>query len=89
MSNSEPIILHAFKKPIPTVMKPLSTVDISTGQPVKASTERSDVATVPAASVVGEAVVAIEVANAFLELFGTDNLLDIEADYKHYLERIS
>jgi len=89
MSNGEPIILHAFKKPLPTVMKPLWSVDIATGQAVKASTERSDVATVPAASVVGEAVVAIEVANAFLELFGGDNLLDIEANYKHYLERIS
>jgi len=89
MSNGEPIILHAFKKPIPTVMKPLWTVDISTGQPVRASTERSDVATVPAASVVGEAVVAIEIANAFLEFFGGDNLLDIKASYEHYLERIS
>ena len=89
MSNGEPIILHAFKKPIPTVMKPLRTVDISTGEPVEASTERSDVATVPAASVVGEAVVAIEVANAFLDLFGGDSLLDIKANYNNYLERIS
>ena len=89
MSNGEPLILHAFKKPIPTVMKPLWTVDLTTGEPVKASTERSDVATVPAASVVGEAVVAIEVANAFLELFGGDNLLDIQANYRNYLKRIS
>ena len=89
MSNGEPIILQAFKKPIPTVMKPLWTVDLSTGEPVKASTERSDVATVPAASVVGEAVVAIEVTRAFLEFFGGDCLLDIEAVYKNYLERIS
>jgi len=89
MSNGEPIILHAFKKPIPTVMKPLWTVDLSTGEPVKASTERSDVATVPAASVVGEAVVAIEMADAFLDLFSGDCLTDIEAAYNNYLERIS
>ena len=89
MSNGEPIILRAAKKPIPTVMKPLWTVDIKTGQPVQASTERSDVCALPAASVVGEAVVAIEIANAFLESFCGANLLDIEAAYKHYIKRIS
>lgn len=88
MSNAEPLILRAFKKPIPTVMKPLWTVDISTGEAVKASTERSDVATVPAASVVGEAVVAIEVANAFLEEFGGSTLVDIQSNYANYLKRI-
>jgi chorismate synthase len=88
MSNGEPIILHAFKKPIPTVMKPLWTVDISTGKPVEASTERSDVATVPAASVVGEAVVAIEIARAFLEAFGGSTLVDIKSNYANYLQRI-
>ena len=88
MSNGEPIILHAAKKPIPTVMKPLWTVDISTGQPVQASTERSDVCALPAASVVGEAVVAIELATVFLETFGGACLFDIEAAYKQYLKRI-
>ena len=88
MSNAEPLILRAFKKPIPTVMKPLWTVDISTGEPVKASTERSDVATVPAASVVGEAVVAIEIAGAFLEEFGGSTLVDLQSNYANYLERI-
>jgi chorismate synthase len=88
MSNAEPIILRAFKKPIPTVMKPLWTVDISNGEPVKASTERSDVATVPAASVVGEAVVAIEIAGALLEEFGGSALVDIHANYENYLKRI-
>ncbi|HLA40739.1 MAG TPA: chorismate synthase, partial [Candidatus Glassbacteria bacterium] len=88
MSNGEPIVLRAFKKPLPTLMKPLWTVDLSSGKPVQASTERSDVATVPAASVVGEAVVAIEIANAFLELTGGDNLLYIQANYRNYLKRI-
>jgi chorismate synthase len=88
MSNGEPVILRAFKKPIPTVMKPLWTVDISTGEPVEASTERSDVATVPAASVVGEAVVAIEIARTFLETFGGSTLVDIQSNYANYLERI-
>ena len=89
MSNGEPIILRAAKKPIPTLMKPLWTVDISTGEPVRASTERSDVCSLPAASVVGEAVVAIEIAGAFLESFGGSNLLDIEANYSHYVKRVS
>ncbi|MCE5272327.1 chorismate synthase [bacterium] len=89
MSNGEPIILHAAKKPIPTVMKPLWTVDLATGKPVQASTERSDVCALPAASVVGEAVVAIELATVFLETFGGANLLDIEANYRNYLKRIS
>jgi chorismate synthase len=88
MSNGEPIILRAAKKPIPTVMKPLWTVDISTGEPVQASTERSDVCALPAASVVGEAVVAIEIAKVFLESFGGSNLLDIDANYRHFLKRI-
>jgi len=89
MSNGEPLILRAAQKPIPTLMKPLRTVDLATGQPVLASTERSDICTVPAASVVGEAVVAIEIAGVFLELFGGANLLDIEANYHNYLERIN
>jgi len=89
MSNGEPIILRAAKKPIPTVMKPLWTVDISTGEPVQASTERSDVCSLPAASVVGEAVVAIEIAGVFLESFGGSNLLDIQASYRHYVNRIA
>ena len=89
MSNGEPIVLRAAKKPIPTLMKPLWTVDLSTGEPVQASTERSDVCALPAASVVGEAVVAIEIAGAFLESFGGANLLDIDANYRHYLQRIA
>ncbi|MEA1997648.1 MAG: chorismate synthase, partial [Gemmatimonadota bacterium] len=88
MSNGEPLVLRAAMKPIPTVMKPLRTVDISTGEPVRASTERSDVCTVPAASVVGEAVVAVELARAFLESFSAANILDIEANYNNYLARI-
>ncbi len=89
MSNGEPVILRAYKKPIPTLMRPLRTVDLETGEPAEASTERSDVVTVPAASVVGEAVVAIELAGAFLESFSGANLLDIEAAYRNFLERIS
>ena len=89
MSNGEPIILRAAKKPIPTVMKPLWTVDLSTGEPVQACTERSDVCALPAASVIGDAVIAIEIARAFLESFGGSNLLDIEANYRHYVKRVS
>ena len=64
-------------------------VDLATGQPVQASTERSDVCALPAASVVGEAVIAIELATLFLETFGGACLLDIEAAYNQYLKRIS
>jgi chorismate synthase len=88
MSNGEPVVLRAAMKPIPTLMKPLRTVDLSNGEPAQASTERSDVCALPAASVVGESVAAIEIASAFLESFGGANLLDIEANYSNYLKRI-
>jgi len=86
MTNGEPIILRAAMKPIPTLYQPLLSVDLETKKEFKASVERSDVTAVPAASVVGEAVVAFELAKAFLEKFGADNLEEIKANYTHYLE---
>ncbi|HCL55960.1 MAG TPA: chorismate synthase [Spirochaetia bacterium] len=73
MSNGERIFLKAFMKPIPTLMKPLLSVDIHTKKAFEAVKERSDVTAVPAAAVVGEALLAIEIAKAFFERFGMDN----------------
>jgi len=73
-------------KPIPTLYKPLRSVDIITKEPFEAAVERSDVCAVPAASVVAEAVVAIEIASAFLEKFGGDSVAEIGRNYGSYLE---
>ena len=89
MSNGEPIVLRAAMKPIPTLYKPLSSVDIETKKPFKASVERSDVCAVPAAAVIGEAVVAFEVASAFIEKFGGDSMSEIKRNYKSYLDSVT
>ena len=86
MSNGEPIVLTAAMKPIPTLYKPLRSVDIVTKKPFKAAIERSDICAVPAASVIAEAVVAIETANAFLEKFGGDSVIEIDRNYRAYLK---
>ncbi len=78
MTNGSPVRITAAMKPIPTLGKPLTTVDIVTKEPATAINERSDICAVPAASVVGEAVVAIEIANALLDKFGGDNIDEIK-----------
>ncbi|MDH4101680.1 MAG: chorismate synthase, partial [Nitrospirota bacterium] len=88
MSNGEPIILKAVMKPIPTLYKPLSSVDIDSKEPFKASVERSDVCAVPAAAVVAEAIVAFETAKAFVEKFGGDSIGEIERNYLGYLKQL-
>ena len=88
MSNGEPIILRAVMKPIPTLYKPLPSVDIDSKRPFKASVERSDICAVPAAAVVAEAAVAFAVADAFLEKFGGDSRLEIERNYRGYLKQL-
>ncbi len=88
MSNGEPIVIRAAMKPIPTLMTPLQTVDTDTGQPVEASTERSDVCAVPAAAVVAEAEVAMVLADAYLDAFGGNNLEDILAALDAYRTRV-
>jgi chorismate synthase len=70
-------------KPIATLAKPLQSVDIATGRETDSRYERSDVCAVPAASVIGEAVIAPVLANAFLEKFGGDSLKEIKTRYKH------
>lgn len=88
ISNGEPIVLRCVAKPIPTLMNPLPTVDLATKQPVVAAQERSDVCVVPAAGVVGEAMVALVLADAFLEKFGGDSLAEIERSYRAYMDSI-
>ena len=76
-------------KPIPTLMQPLRTVDLATGKSVAASKERSDVCAVAAASVVGEAALAFELARAFIEKFGGDCVGDMRQALESYLDRIN
>jgi chorismate synthase len=84
MSNGEDITLRAAMKPIPTLMKPLRSVDMESKKPFKASVERSDVCAVPAAAVVGEAVSAFEIAAALIEKFGGDSLDEMKRNYEQY-----
>lgn len=88
MSNGETLVIRAAMKPIPTLMKPLQSVDIVTHERVGANKERSDVCAVPAAAVVGEAEVAMVLARAYMEKFGCDSLEDIVAGLSAYRERI-
>jgi chorismate synthase len=84
MSNGEDITLRAAMKPIPTLMKPLRSVDMGSKKPFKASVERSDVCAVPAAAVVGEAVSAFEIAAALIEKFGGDSLEEMKRNHGQY-----
>jgi chorismate synthase len=75
-------------KPLPTLMKPLRSADLETGEPAQALVERSDVAAVEALAVVAEACVAFELAGAAREKFGGDALTDFVAAWRAYVERI-
>ena len=88
VSNGEPVVVRAAMKPLPTLMRPLRTVDLETGEPAEALVERSDVAAVEALAVVAEAAVAWELARAAREKFAGDALGDFLAAYRAYLERI-
>ena len=89
ISNGMPIVLRAAMKPIPTLRTPLISVDVISKKTSKAAYERSDVCAVPAASVIGEAVTAIVVADDFLGKFGGDSIDEIKRNYKGYLKQIS
>lgn len=86
MTNGMPIVVKGVMKPIPTLYKPLQSVDIDSKEPFQASIERSDSCAVPAASVVAEAVVAWEVANALLETFGSDRVDSIAENIRRHNE---
>ena len=88
MTNGSPLVMRVAMKPISTLMSPLRSVDLRTKESADASVERSDVCAAPAAAVVGESVVAFELANAFLDKFGGDSLREIKRNYENYLEQI-
>jgi chorismate synthase len=88
VSNGEEIVVRAAMKPLPTLMRPLQSVDLQSGEPAEALVERSDVAAVEALAVVAEAAVAFELARAAREKFGGDAVGDFVAAHKAYLERI-
>jgi chorismate synthase len=82
VTNGEMIVLHAAMKPIATLAHPLKSIDLKSGKIVDARYERSDVCALPACSVIGEAVIAPVLANAFLEKFGGDSLKEIRSRYE-------
>ncbi len=88
MSNGEPVVVRAAMKPIPTQSNALRTVTVGDWKATTAHKERSDVCAVPACSVVAEAMVAVVLADVFLEKFGGDSLAEIQYNYKGYLESI-
>ncbi len=89
ISNGMPIVLKVAMKPIPTLRSPLSSVDIVNKRAFKAVYERSDVCAVPAASVIGEAMTALIIADSVLEKFGGDSMKETRRNYKGYLKQIS
>jgi len=88
ISNGQVILVRAGMKPIPTLGRPLASVDLASHEPVRAAHERSDVCAVPAALVVAEAVVAWELGRAFLEKFGGDHMADLKAALALYQSRL-
>ncbi len=88
VTNGEPIDLRAAMKPISTMKRPMRSVDLVSKERVEAHYERSDVCVVPAAGVIGEAMVALTLADAFLEKFGGDSVAEIERNLQGYLDSI-
>ena len=86
VTNGEDLMVRTYIKPIPTLINPLSSIDFATKKETKTIYQRSDICVVPAASVVGEAVAAWEIAAAFLEKFGGDSLIETKENYKNYKE---
>jgi chorismate synthase len=86
VTNGQPVVVRAAMKPLSTLRTPLKSVDLATKEAVEAVVERSDVCAVPAAGIVGEAMVAIVLANAFLEKFGGDSIEEIRRNHAAYLD---
>src|SRR6266542_399163 len=85
MTTGEPLVVRVAMKPISTLMSPLKTVDLSTGEAANAQSERSDVTAVPAMGVIAEALVALVLADAMLEKFGGDSLAELRRNYEGYV----
>jgi chorismate synthase len=88
MTNGQDVVVRGLLKPISTLRRPLESVDLATREPALAAYERSDVAVVPAAGVIGEAMVALVLAGAMLEKFGGDSLPETKRNYEAYLEQV-
>ena len=88
ITNGEDLIVRGFLKPISTLRRPLESVDLLTRETSPAAYERSDVSVVPAAGVIGEAMVGIVLAQAFLDKFGGDSMVETRRNYDGYLEQV-
>ena len=88
ITNGEDVLVRGLLKPISTLRRPLESVDLESREPVLAAYERSDVAVVPAAGVIGEAMVALVIAQAFLEKFGGDSLGETRRNYEGYAAQV-
>ena len=88
MTNGQDVLVRGMLKPISTLRRPLESVDLSTRESALAAYERSDVAVVPAAGVIGEAMVALVLAGAMIEKFGGDSLGEAKRNYQGYLEQV-
>ena len=88
ITNGQDVVVRGMLKPISTLRRPLESVDLETREPALAAYERSDVAVVPAAGVIGEAMVALVLAQAFLEKFGGDSLAETRRNFDGYLEQV-
>ncbi len=88
MTTGEPLVIRVAMKPIATLMKPLATVDVATGAVASAAAERSDVTAVPAMGVIAEAMTAFVCAQAMLEKFGGDSLVEVQRNLAAYLARL-
>lgn len=89
MTTGEPLVVRVAMKPIATLMSPLATIDLRTGLPAKAQAERSDVTAVPAMGVIAEALTALVLADAMLEKFGGDSLVEMRRNYEGYLTQMA
>ena len=89
ITNGQDVVVRGYLKPISTLRRPLESVDLPTREPASAAYERSDVAVVPAAGVIGEAMTALTIASAFLEKFGGDSLGEIRRNFDGYLAQVS
>jgi chorismate synthase len=89
MTTGEPLVVRVAMKPISTLMRPLGTIDVATGEAAAAVAERSDVTAVPAMGVIAEGMLALVLADAFVEKFGGDSLGETKRNYDAYLSHIA
>lgn len=88
MSNGEPVLIRAAIKPVPTLGSPLPSIDLDTGEEVKAHFERSDICVVPSGGVIAESMLALVLVDAFLEKFGGDHIEELRRNYDSYIQSL-